>query len=353
MASKPNYIDTQQYNTTQYSYPDNVGQSPDLQHYVIFHINVRSGSQFKYNINGKQTPRNIGGPTGNNLADKSLNGQTLTNALEVLGTATIVGGLASAAKNISKGGYKSGKAAGEAVTSIAAAGAAAIGLTVGAIETSGGILKTNNKQRLSDTVVLATQERPSVSYGINYQDKDMGVLGGFLLDQDSSKQMAGASALLQLAKLPSIIPGFAGGSPSDLVQLTSKAKTNPFREVLFEGVDYRKFNFKYKFMPKNAKESEAVRQIISLFKEHMHPELAGDGYFYIYPSEFEIEYHYNGKENGYFNKITNCALTDMTVDYGGEQFSSFNNGAPTEVNMTLSFRELELLTKNSIKREGF
>ena len=41
------------------------------------------------------------------------------------------------------------------------------------------------------------------------------------------------------------------GSLSDIIQLGAKVKTNPFREVFFEGIDYRKFNFKYKFMPKN------------------------------------------------------------------------------------------------------
>jgi hypothetical protein len=43
----------------------------------------------------------------------------------------------------------------------------------------------------------------------------------------------------------------------------------------------------------------------------------------------------------------------MQVDYGGEQFSTFSNGAPTEIDMTLSFRELELLTKESIRTNGY
>jgi hypothetical protein len=43
----------------------------------------------------------------------------------------------------------------------------------------------------------------------------------------------------------------------------------------------------------------------------------------------------------------------MQVEYGGEQFSSFSSGAPTEINLTLSFRELELITKESIKSRGY
>jgi len=41
------------------------------------------------------------------------------------------------------------------------------------------------------------------------------------------------------------------------------------------------------------------------------------------------------------------------VDYGGSQFSSFSDGAPTQISMNLSFRELELLTKESIRSQGY
>jgi hypothetical protein len=42
----------------------------------------------------------------------------------------------------------------------------------------------------------------------------------------------------------------------------------------------------------------------------------------------------------------------MDVNYGGEQFSSFRDGAPTEINMSLTFRELEILTKKMVQ-EGY
>jgi len=220
-------------------------------------------------------------------------------------------------------------------------------------------LKKDQTKRLKDVITLHMQEKPSVSYGINYQDKDLGILGGLLgSDSDLSNstqadRLTGLSQSmsLQIAKIPSILPGL--GSLSDIIQLGAKVKTNPFREVFFEGIDYRKFNFKYKFMPKNKHESDAVYKIINKFKEHMHPELAAGGAFFLYPSEFEIAYYYNNEENKYFNKIATCALTDMSVEYGGEQLSSFSNGNPTEINLTLSFRELELLTKETIREQGY
>ena len=79
----------------------------------------------------------------------------------------------------------------------------------------------------------------------------------------------------------------------------------------------------------------------------MLPELSKDEFFYIYPSEFEIQYFFRSKQNLYFNKIASCALTDLQVDFGGDRFSTFDNGAPTEINLTLTFRELELMNKQT------
>jgi hypothetical protein len=39
----------------------------------------------------------------------------------------------------------------------------------------------------------------------------------------------------------------------------------------------------------------------------------------------------------------------MSVEYGGEQFATFEDGAPTEITLNLTFRELELMTKQTIK----
>jgi hypothetical protein len=40
----------------------------------------------------------------------------------------------------------------------------------------------------------------------------------------------------------------------------------------------------------------------------------------------------------------------MNVNYTPNgQFNSFDNGMPTQINITLSFRELSLLTKDKIK----
>jgi len=43
----------------------------------------------------------------------------------------------------------------------------------------------------------------------------------------------------------------------------------------------------------------------------------------------------------------------MAVDYGGEQFSTFQDGAPVEVGLSLTFTELESLTSGAIDSYGY
>jgi len=338
------------YNVNAFSYPSGLGENPDFLHFVQFFINVREGSRFQNKINTSVTPVSTRKDSTKYDTVGAI-GRAATVGVVVAGIAATAG----AANNIGKGGGAAVKAAVGSALKVGMATGAGIALTELAIDI-GSDLKPKTKLRLADVISLAMQEKPVVSYGVNYQDKDMGILGGFLTDDSVSGPNLGSvtqSALIQAAKIPSLLPGFGQASPADIVQLGSKAKTNPFREVFFEGIDYRKFNFRYKFMPRTLSESKIVLDIITTFKQHMHPELAQNGYFYVYPSEFEIIYCYGKEQNTYFNKIAQCALTDMSVEYGGEQFSSFNNGAPTEINLTLSFRELELITKNSILEQGY
>jgi len=339
------FPESNKYSINQLAYPAAVGQAPDLQHYITFFINVRGKSKYK----------------GDTVKDANIRQRLQINSRD--GNPINVGRFAAADTAAGAGAalLKAVDNPGQAVKTGAKVflGAGVIGGGVIAAQKYSDLLKPDKKNRITDVITLHLQERPSVKYGVNYQDKDMGLLGGFLTDTASVTESLstqagelGSALALQFAKIPSMIPGFGSAGLSDIAQQTAKVKTNPFREVFFEGVDYRNFNFRYKFMPKDTNESKAVYSIIETFKQHMHPELSNNGYFYIYPSEFEIRYYYRNRENPYFNKISQCALTDMAIDYGGDQFATFADGSPSEINITLSFRELELMTRESI-REGY
>ena len=90
----------------------------------------------------------------------------------------------------------------------------------------------------------------------------------------------------------------------------------------------------------------------------MLPELKGQNERYMtLPSTFDIHYMYQwdvdkAKENNFYSKIATCVLKGVDVNYTPGGVRSFDDGAPTQIDMTLSFQETEMLTKQKIN-EGY
>lgn len=331
------------YNVTNLTYPLTTAASEDLQHYVGFFINVRTKSQYKTS-NAEVA---ISGTEENRInAAKAQTG--------LVAGATAIGAFA---------GYK--------LSSAVAANAAKIGpvgkgLVVGAGTGLGAlgagaamsVFSADSVSRIDTAIMMAVHERPSVTYDVNYKGTDMGSMAGMLAGGSSaidasllqSSPEIARQVMLNLADIPATIAQAMGSNfdTKDLAGLATGTAQNPFREQIFQSVDNRTFQFDYKFLPKTQVEVWNVFNIIREFKVHMHPEISKGGFFYIYPSQFNIVYYYKGSQHPYFHRISTCVLQNMSVDYGGQQFTSFDDGMPTEINLRLKFIELEVLTKERI-----
>jgi hypothetical protein len=140
------------------------------------------------------------------------------------------------------------------------------------------------------------------------------------------------------------------------VSAASGLASNPKKEMIFEGVGFRTFNMAYTFYPKSFTEYQKVQLIIHQLKFHMHPEYLSDARStFIYPSEFDITFYTDdGEENRSVCRIATCALTNMTVNYTPQGMWVNNKyGYPTMISIQLAFKELSILTKDSIERGGF
>lgn len=340
------------YQIGKLSYPEGLGVNPDLQHYVAFYINVRGKSKMvTQGQNTNELFQVANAFSGQNRLSPENAGQAVAKSVG------LAGGIATLVNVFTK---KGAAAKGAALTKGVLGTGAAVGLVKAAQTTP--LLQPDKTYRLKDVITLHVEERPSVKYSANYSNKDLGGLMALLGDgssTDSTRTGGGVSEFASFATMAAAkVPGALGASgstanmASSLLQNSAKVTTNPFREVFFEAVDFRTFNFRYRFFPKSQAEADKVQNIIKTFKYHMHPELSASGYFYIYPSEFEIKYFYRDRENSKFQKISTCALTDMQVEYGGDQFSTFRDGSPVEYTLTLTFKELEILHKDRIM-EGY
>lgn len=136
-------------------------------------------------------------------------------------------------------------------------------------------------------------------------------------------------------------------------KLITNTTSNPYAEVLFNGMKNRTFSFTFKMIPRNAKEQATVKKIVDEFKFHMHPEVKyqNQNNYFIFPSEFDIKFIHRGGENPWLYKISTCALTDVQVNHSPEgNYASHADGSPFAVELTLNFTELEYMTKSRIKQ---
>lgn len=120
---------------------------------------------------------------------------------------------------------------------------------------------------------------------------------------------------------------------------------NNHMEVMFRGMAFRQFQFNFKFFPRNSGETDQIRSLINFMKLNMHPEFenASNKVYFLPPPVFAIRINNSGNFYGGYKE---SALIDMSVNYtGGGQATEFTNGTPTEIDLSLTFKELEYNTR--------
>lgn len=133
---------------------------------------------------------------------------------------------------------------------------------------------------------------------------------------------------------------------------TSGMPINPRVEVIFATRPQRQWMFEVLLVPRTEKESETIREIVQTLRYYAAPEI--NLFSFIAPAEFDITFYRNGEENQYLPKINTCVLEKIDVDYAPAdgKYSTFKNGAPVAVRLSLGFRELEITHKARVY-QGF
>lgn len=142
---------------------------------------------------------------------------------------------------------------------------------------------------------------------------------------------------------------------------------NPAIEVLFANTMQRQFVFEILMAPRNEQESINIKEIVKTLRFHAAPEVnnfgvggfagqllnAAASFTWIPPAEFDITFFKDGIENTNIPRINTCVLERVEVDYTPTGIhSTFSNGHPVAVRLSLGFRELEPVHKARIL-QGF
>lgn len=150
-----------------------------------------------------------------------------------------------------------------------------------------------------------------------------------------------------------------GAAGQDLLALDSKAAINPFMKMLFRNVNFRNFEFLFRFTPHNEDESPKIYEIIQEFRAAALPSTSEAGescgtpdplaFKVGYPRELEIGYIYQGEEHPWLNKFKRCVITDLNVNYTGAGFyASMRDGFPAQTELRMAFSEIEMVYREDI-----
>lgn len=224
------------------------------------------------------------------------------------------------------------------------------------------------KRRLAGSIQLYMPDTMQTSYTNAYQEDDLNdysiprygqALAG--LGGDVKNYMTGGSnekvSLISAATNPNLLAlikdAVGGAIPVDVLLKGRGYAINPQVQLLFKATALRTFQMTFLFTPYSQDEAKNVAKIINMFKFHAAPEVGNaaagiGGQFFVLPSTFDIKFLYDGVENGYVNKIDECVLENIEVDYATNGWITYPDGSPVQTRLTLSFKEMAIIDKNKI-----
>lgn len=237
----------------------------------------------------------------------------------------------------------------------------------------GGVFKgLKGNTKLGGSIYLPMPSQLSTDYNPDYGTPELGPAAGMALkpaDQaiygNDSMGMKAASGL-SLAGLGgattgaaaqaavnglNTITGSGAATSGAILKVAGGIALNQHKIVLFTGVNFREHQFTWKLSPKNRKESDDIRKIIDMFAYYSHPEYIAGGLFFKYPEFFEIKF----RHPEYLFKLQPSVCKDIKVNYHGQGYAAYirdaNGGgipAPAEIELSLTFLETEIVTKQSL-----
>jgi hypothetical protein len=212
-------------------------------------------------------------------------------------------------------------------------------------------------------IFLPMPQSLAFSDAATYNDAELNMAGvaAGALGAASSGGMAGAKDYVSRA-----VGGAVPNSLGELGQLTAQMAPLPDEvksavsiglgttlnkniTTEFTGMSTRRFQFQMKFMTKSQEESQTIRNICRAFRIGLYAE--GNSLQLQYPPTWTIKFLHGSTLNDleYIPKIYECYLDTMSTTYNSSSNLWFEDGAPLECDLALTFIETRALTAADIK----
>ena len=205
---------------------------------------------------------------------------------------------------------------------------------------------------------------------------ERGVVGGLMeaINTAGDAMLSGEGDVLGTAGVIATSQGWTGNAGSAALMKEGVA-LNPHQNILFDGTAMRSFNFNFKLIAKNAEDSELIRSIENTFRKYLYPEKGANQFVLKYPPYFQIQFltstmeindtrekpkdeegNETGEEskepvfveNPYMPFLHLCYLKSLSATYNASTNAFHKGGAPTELDLNLSFDEAIQINRNTL-----
>ena len=214
--------------------------------------------------------------------------------------------------------------------------------------------------RASGSITLYMPNQIQVSQKANYGEAEIGLLVAGAIA--SYQTVSGGLSQIDLGSVADTLKKEGGNTVAKALEgagatgavaakaIASGETTNNRTEMKFEGIDRRSFQFTFRLLPRSSDEANAIQEIVTLFRYHSMPGFTDDmlGRTLKAPSTFDIQYY----PQEHLHRIGTSALEAVDVKFGGDRPQFFKDNHPTETELTLTFKELDIVTKEKVA-QGF
>jgi len=217
-------------------------------------------------------------------------------------------------------------------------------------------------------VVLPIPTNLNDNFSVSYNDASLGPITGALME--GAKQGASASGGGVMNQLSGALGGATKSLGSNIAETGyafAKSKItnetlaanldkatgivpNPHLAAIFKDISLREHSFSFRFSPRNSSESKILKNIIKNIKIRMLPGTLSDGStgpLFTFPDTVDISF---GPKDQVPYKFKTCVMTNFSVNYAPNGIPSFfKDGNPTDIELSMSFKETEVFTRNDFK----
>ena len=217
----------------------------------------------------------------------------------------------------------------------------------------------DTKAGIQATIYLYAPASIQFNDALAYDNQEMGVLASSFFNAADAAAREGRE-LGTLETGANAVGGFFAAAAGEVgkrsgisqqLRLRSGVARNPRTEMLFRSPAMRQLSLTWKLMPTNQQESNTIFAMINKMRQHAYPSIGNTGqkFAFTFPDIFQIDFINKGGGKAQMIQFAKAYCTAINTTYGSSGPAFFKGGKPVEIDLTMTFQEAEIQTRESLQ----